>query len=115
MATNAKDQEKKNGLKKQIGATILNKENAPKINLEKNSKAEIQKTNEDVHLQQVISRRKLKYIYPKDCKTAEKRKSYRAKVRAQIKNLESAIAKAKGEARIQAKEELTAYKALNLA
>jgi hypothetical protein len=40
---------------------------------------------------------KLKYVYPADCDTKDKRKTFRQKARKQLVKLEKAIAKAKEE------------------
>ena len=77
-------------------------------------KTEIKKANVDVASQQIIVRKEMKYIYPKGCILPEQRKSYRAKVRNKITNLNARIAKLRGEERRILKAELAEYEAQHL-
>jgi hypothetical protein len=116
MATKNASAQKHNLKDSMVAAGIIGKKAAGTGKSQvKVDKPAINETNKDVHVQQAISRRVLKYIYPKDCLTAEKRKAYRAKVRAQIEKLEASIGKVKGEARLKAKEELQNYRSLHMA
>jgi len=72
-------------------------------------KKDLATANKATTLQKVVSRRELKYIYPKGMTDPLKRKSFRQKIRNRINRLELQVSKLRGEARKEKKGELAKY------
>ena len=71
---------------------------------------EVTPVNKDNLIQEVISHREVKYIYPDDVKDTLSRKSYRQKVRNQLNKLETTMLRIKDQ---ESKEYRKAKKAYN--
>ena len=75
------------------------------------SKKKLTKANTAATTQKVVSRRELKYIYPKGMTDTLKRKAFRQKHRDAANKMELAISKLKGQEKKEKKVELDKYRA----
>jgi len=74
----------------------------------------ITEANKAATVQKVVTRRELKYQYPKGMTDTLKRKAYRQKVRNTIYKMQRELNKLKGEEKTTKKVELDAFKAQHL-
>ena len=77
-------------------------------------KRKLAKANTAATTQKVVSRRELKYIYPKGMTDTLKRKAYRQKIRNASNKMKLAMTKLKGEEKRTKKIELDKYLAKHL-
>ncbi len=81
-----------------------------KVKTAKTDKAQkLAKANKAATTQKVVSRRELKYIYPRGMTDPLKRKAYRQKIRNAANKMELAISKLKGEEKRVMKAKLDAH------